>query len=622
MINVAVCATMLDANPVPVRRHCSRRNNAPVQQVWQRRNRLVRLMMVFVFFFASCSPNTDSGGKKKRKRQQTAAEKSSATRKSNNKRNKYLDEHPLRSPMPLSEPFAFDPPKETSGTRKKGKLIARDTVPWALITLLGKDGLETISQWIRANLRTPKAPNLTAKMLADELNSASNLLGDHKVDKLTARALFRFLGYEWKKLKNGYYRSRTLDMDVVYHRDQVIVLAELIDTHPHLFRLVYMDESGMRRHLYQQFAWCLEEADEFDARKSTGKGTGVNLVDFMDLSGPLFMVDPEDDENSIMVGRLLETAKSKADVTKVTSNVFLETLKEACVAIDSVRAEGYYLEAENEEEDTAFALATRLSKEDEDAFVNDGVGHVYEADDGNWNFFPVDNRIMVFYMDGAGIHLSMAEGSWNPLYMNKKKATAEKPNTLLGKFQELGLTWPKKLNIEGARDLLLRHEEFKKQKIAAEVVAAEHDGLVLIGPCASPWFNAKENHYRYLKVQLSKYNGLSLEEFKEKLEELIAADDMAERASRWFKRAQGFRWWFFEHQGEAIAAPTEREIDRQMRVGELTGERIGDAVANLMEALGNPTKPEEVNLEKLTEYFHATNVKRYRSKRRKKQLLF
>lgn len=87
-----------------------------------------------------------------------------------------------------------------------------------------------------------------------------------------------------------------LDEDVVQHRDLVIVLTEMYYTHPHLFGLVCMDETGVRCLRYEGYGWCLETEvmDQYDKRTASGPGVGLNLVTYMEPSGIMWRRDEND----------------------------------------------------------------------------------------------------------------------------------------------------------------------------------------------------------------------------------------------------------------------------------------------------------------------------------------
>lgn len=102
------------------------------------------------------------------------------------------------------------------------------------------------------------------------------------------------------------------------------------------------------------------------------------------------------------------------------------------------------------------------------------------------------------------------------------------------------------------------------------------------------------------------------------LRESFVDPDLPALAARWHRRARGYGWFLFNCQGQAAVLPTDREIDRMMDSGELNGDSIAEAVEEIMDQIGNPAIPAEVDFEKLFEIVHSANLSRIRRRRSRK----
>lgn len=115
-------------------------------------------------------------------------------------------------------------------------------------------------------------------------------------------ALLRALGFAWKPLKQGYYQKRGSQPWAHAHRKKAIPWLEYAESRPELFVVLYWDEAGMRKRVYQNCAWVAEGPDPatgedlpdhtYDERRETGKGPGYHVGVFLrnDLDNPVFPV--------------------------------------------------------------------------------------------------------------------------------------------------------------------------------------------------------------------------------------------------------------------------------------------------------------------------------------------
>jgi hypothetical protein len=376
---------------------------------------------------------------------------------------------------------------------------------------------------------------MTAKKFAEHLSSVCKWT----VHSKDARALLHFLGYQYKKLKNGYYIHRMMDDDVVKHRDLVIVMTEMYHTYPHLFRLVCMDETGVRCLRYEGYGWCLEteKLDQYDQRAASGPGVGLNLVTYMERRGVMWRHDKDDDSLLHLVGTVLESNKEGG---KVNAGVFLNSVRQCFDAADTNRAAGYSILAETDEKFDLNAELIRVGKKKLPAGAELPERELIEYDH--------DDRITALYADGAAFHRTFLphEGSFNPAVssMNWKKTSEKKPVSMHEKLVELNLMHllPSAMPPGGwaapARKILFESKEFQSRKIAAEEIAEEYDAVYQLGPCAMPCLNPKENFYRWLKGKLSQFNGVSMQELREHVQDLVSSYDVPAQAERWFRRVE------------------------------------------------------------------------------------
>ncbi len=562
-------------------------------------------------------------GKRKVAKPRTSAEKAARTKRTTYVRNCMKVVRPLRKlPIP-STPVASQIVSTATGSRKEKIMNDSAGHPHRILQALGDEGLDDVKQWIRLNFRAKGKKNLTAKMLGVYLSPKCGWAVHHK----DARSLLHFLGYKYKKLKNGYYVRRMLDEDVVQHRDLVIVLTEMYYTYPHLFRLVSMDETGVRCLRYEGYGWCLETEvmDQYDERTASGPGVGLNLVTYMEQSGIMWRRDENDPGLLHLVGNVLESNKEGG---KVNAAVFLNSVKQCFDAADTNRAGGYSLFAETADSSEKFDLNAELVRIGKRKVPEGGVRPEREMID-----YEVDDRITALYADGAAFHRTFLsqEGSFNPAAssMNWKKTSDKKPVSLHQKLQELGLLhlMPESMPSGGwaapARKILFESAEFRGRKIAAEEISEEYQAAVYqLGPCAMPCLNPKENFYRWLKGKLSEFNGMTMDELREHVQELVTSFDVPPLAERWFRRAQGFRWFFYDNLGSGKVPPTDFQMDQMMANGTVTGHAIAEAVETLLKKISKdgsiPRVPGNIDMSKLRKIQHAQNFMRYRATRRKK----
>jgi hypothetical protein len=558
-------------------------------------------------------------GKRKGPKPQTSAEKAARTKRVNYTRNCIKTVRPLRKLALQEVPPAPPPPSTGTGLRKAKTADDSAGHPNRIIQTIGYEGLESVKQWIRLNFRTKGKKNLTAKILAVHLSPTCGWTVHHK----DARSLLHFLGYKYKKLKNGYYMHRMMDEDVVKHRDVVIVMTEMYYTYPHLFRLVCMDETGVRCLRYEGYGWCLETEmmDQYDGRTASGDGVGLNLVTYMERRGVMWRQDENDAGLLHLVGNVLESNQHDG---KVNAGVFLNSVRQCYDAASTNRAAGYSLWAEGEGE---FDLGVELVRTGKRKLPGGGVLPERETID-----YDVDDRICALYADGAAFHRTFAEhyGNFNPsaASMNWKKESDKKPVSLQRKIQELNLQHllPSQKPMGGwanvGRKILYESDAFRSRKIAAEEIAEEFDGVFQLGPCAMPCLNPKENFYRWLKGKLSAFNGMTMAELREHVQDLVTSKEVPEQAERWFRRAQGFRWFFFENVGRGVIPPTDFQMDQMMANGTLTCDSISEAVESLLKQISKdgtiPKVPADIDLAKLRDIQHGQNFMRYRATRRKK----
>lgn len=231
---------------------------------------------------------------------------------------------------------------------------------------------------------------------------------------------------------------------------------------------------------------------------------------------------------------------------------------------------------------------------------------------------------VVFFGDGSSVHLVMEKGAWNPKQMNWDTPNADKPITLKEKLEELNIPIPVKMPKGGwvrwAQETLFATEEFSKQLTAGEKIAEQNGCFFLYGPVASPYFNPKENFYRFVKSRIRKANGPSLQQLEGILDECCKDDTLTERCKKWFDRARGFRLWFSApHRiGKALLAPSERQIDSFLRSGALDEEaelmepKIDEWLCKISTTSLVPQSPDEIDAKKLREALRGLNVQRYR----------
>lgn len=171
-----------------------------------------------------------------------------------------------------------------------------------------------------------------------------------------------------------------------------------------------------------------------------------------------------------------------------------------------------------------------------------------------------------------------------------------------------------------AREALLATEEFSKQLTAGERIAADRDCFFLYGPVASPFFNPKENFYRFVKSRIRKANGPSLLQLEGILDDCCKDPSLPERCKKWFERARGFRLWFSnkDRVGKAVLAPTERQIDSFMQIGALDEEqeemkqKIDNWLVKISTTSYLPRSADEIDAVKLREVLRQLNVQRYK----------
>ncbi len=250
--------------------------------------------------------------------------------------------------------------------------------------------------------------------------------------------------------------------------------------------------------------------------------------------------------------------------------------------------------------------------------LREAIGVIQTANKGK----RAAGRHEVFFGDGSSVHLVMEQGAWNPKMMNWDKPTADKPVTLKQKLEELGLDIPERKPAGGyvtwARETLFGTEDFAKQLTAGERIAEQHGCFMLYGPVASPYFNPKENFYRFVKSRIRQANGPSLKQLEYILDECCKDTSLAERCKKWYKRAHGFRLWFAAHAGEAVVPPIERQIDQMLRWGLLdeAKESMETQVAEWMKSVSTtghvPPFPHEVDAAKFREALRSLNVQRYK----------
>ena len=233
-------------------------------------------------------------------------------------------------------------------------------------------------------------------------------------------------------------------------------------------------------------------------------------------------------------------------------------------------------------------------------------------------------RHVVFFGDGSSVHLVMEEGAWNPKQMNWDSSTSAKPVTLKQKLTELKIPIPAKRpkggHVAWAHETLFATEAFAQQLTAGESIAKKNGCFFLYGPVASPYFNPKENFYRFVKSRIRKANGPSLKQLEGILDECCKDETLPSRCKKWFERAKGFRLWFSsaDHVGKGVLPPTERQIDAAMRTGaldeleSLMEDKIEAWLQNISTTGHVPQNPHEVDTAKLRRVLRDLNVQRYK----------
>jgi hypothetical protein len=157
--------------------------------------------------------------------------------------------------------------------------------------------------------------------------------------------------------------------------------------------------------------------------------------------------------------------------------------------------------------------------------------------------------------------------------MNWTKTTEKKPVWLREKLVELKLMHllPSSMPQGGwaapARKILFESKEFRSRKIAAEKIAEQHNAEYQLGPCAMPCLNPKESFYRWLKMRLSEFNGVSMDELRNHVQTLVSSYDVPARAERWF---------FFDNLQRGVVGGLSE--DQMMANGTVTGGAIEVAV--------------------------------------------
>lgn len=567
--------------------------------------------------------------------------------------------------------------------------------------------MNDVERWILSNLRTKGKPNLTADILAEHINSELKLscCEDEPMTKSEARALLNYLGYSWKKLKNGYYARKTLEPRVVKHRDEYIVAMEAMYSRPDLFHLICTDESGFRVNFVEQWGWCKAPEDVYDMNNQTGPGQGYNMLDFMDQNGLLFRKSESGPSLSTLVGHVMKTVapsqrknqgggkkrgrKAKqADAAQKDDEAGIDGKKPPKKRHHSGESSGIgasrsiHIDDLNVESDKDFepdleeekvnarpkkrrTVKTSLQFEEavpEDQIVRQEADEPANAgvlEDTKRNkskvekedYYKMDaekfqsglkeairvvkeasrgtrsaSKHVVFFGDGSSVHLVMEDGAWNPNQMNWAVPSEKKPVTLKQKLEDLGLgeeipsKQPKGGWVSWAREKLLATEEFSMQLTAGERIACQNGCYMLYGPVASPYFNPKENFYRFVKSRIRRANGPSLAQLEAILDECCKDLSVPERCVKWYKRAHGFRLWFSNEAriGKAVLAPTERQIDAALRWGSLDVEKeqmqqkIHDWLCKVSTTSSSPQFPDDIDPKKLREVLRSLNVQRYK----------
>lgn len=522
--------------------------------------------------------------------------------------------------------------------------------------------------WIRRNLRNKGKPNLTASILANHINELQlDATADELMNVDEARAFLRHLGYNWMRLKNGYYVRKTMEPKVIRHRDQYVVAMEALYSRPDLFELICTDEAGFRVNYVESWGWVREEIDMYDISTGSGPGQGYNMMDFMTKDGLLFC-DPEKEPSlENLVGHVLPTVapsqRKGAGGGKKRGRPPKERAAQDNVGLQSAIAQDNVGWGEQVEADVGIAAKPVKKRIQASVAAGDSVpqpppiaappvvshANIIKGEKKGEELYKMDAakfqsalkeaceairrrdqgrrhrggpKHVVFFGDGSSVHLVMQEGAWNPTYMNWDVETEKKPITLKKKCEELGIPIPDKKPKGGyvswAREQLFATDAFTQQLTAGEKIAQDNGCHMLYGSVASPYFNPKENFYRFCKSRVRKANGPSVKQLEGILDECVKDETLPERCKKWFERAHGYRLWFSRHVGKAVIPPTEKQMDIMLKWREFEEEKdnmvekVEEWLQSVSKNGATPQTPNDIDAEKLRDTLRALNVQRYR----------
>lgn len=309
----------------------------------------------------------------------------------------YVNEH-LRSTREKVNYDESTPKKQSRNyVRKKHKLSDQVVRPklsqvaygndwWT--DLMDKEAEKKLDVWISENRLPEEAPNMTRDALCQYFEDSYNTgTTPEQISRL-----LHHLGYEWSKLKCGYFVNKMANPDVLAHRSEYIPFLEYLEHTSNNCAVLYFDESQFRERMYETHGWCKrgKRGSKIDKRQKTGKGHGYRISAF------LVYVDGQcsilRDSDGLFVGTINSTYKSTSKSAKEsdTAQSFLSIIRKGIIAQKAL----------------------------------------------------TPNKKVVCVIDGARTHTTFGSHMLKPLdTMNLRKVTEEKPHTLECELKKLGL-WP------------------------------------------------------------------------------------------------------------------------------------------------------------------------------------